>query len=128
MAQPFQAFVGAYNAAGQTTQSNFLTFSFANTANFDAYVPIVIVNGNTTGISAGGEVTVYRSTDGGLTYETEGNVQQAFSRPTTALQLQRRALRLKPGQYLIGICPGGGNANITFSIMQQTAYVITAYA
>jgi hypothetical protein len=127
MAQPYQAFVGAFVGGLGVAQSGVATFSYANTNNFDAYVPIVLANPNTVNISAGAEVTVYRSTDGGATWETEGNVHQAFSRPTAAAQVQRRDLRLKTGQYLIGVQVGGGSAS-TWSALFQTAWVISAYA
>src|SRR4051812_3681322 len=84
MARPFEAFVGACVMNACTTQSQYVTFTFDNSANFDAYVPITIGVPATADISAGAEVTVYRSTDGGATWETEGNVQMAFSRPTVA--------------------------------------------
>lgn len=126
MANPFQAFVGTYVGGAGAAQSGVVTFSFANTAGFDAWVPIVITSPGTTSISAGGEVTVYRSTDGGVTWETEGTFTAFFSRPTVASQVQRRDVLLSTGQYLVGVQIGGGVAS-TWTAQQQTAWLITAY-
>lgn len=129
MANPYQAFVGTYVGGAGVAQSGFVTFSFANTAGFDAYIPIVMNCPGTTSISAGAEVTVYRSTDGGVTWETspDGTLAAVFSRPTTASQTQRKDIYLSTGQFLIQVMVGGGSAT-TWTAQAQTAFLITAYA
>lgn len=129
MATPYQAFVGTYVGGAGVAQSGFVTFSFANTAGFDAYIPIVITSPGTTSISAGAEVTIYRSTDGGVTWETspDGTLAGVFTRPTTASQVQRKDIYLNTGQFLIQVLCGGGCAS-TWTAQAQTAWLITAYA
>lgn len=127
MANPFQAFVSTYNGGAGGAQSAFVTFSFANTAGFDCYAPIVITSPGTTSISAGAEVTIYRTTDGGATWETDGTLAAVFSKPTTASQVQRRDVYLGTGQYLISVQVGGGVAS-TWTAQIQTAWLVTAYA
>jgi photosystem II stability/assembly factor-like uncharacterized protein len=127
MANPIQAFVGTYVGGGGCSASGFLTFSFANTGGFDAYLPVTITNPGTTSISAGAEVTVYRTTDGGTNWETVGTVGVVFPKSTTASQVQRRDLYLSTGQYLVAVMVGGGNSS-TFTAQIGTAWVISAYA
>ncbi len=127
MANPVQVFVGTYVGGGGTSGSTFLTFSFANTGGFDAYVPVIITSPGTTSISAGAEVTAYRTTDGGTTWETVGTVGVVFPKPTIAAQVQRRDLYLTTGQYLISVMVGGGNST-TWTAQIGTAWVISAYA
>ncbi len=126
MPTPFQAFVGTYVGGGGTSGSTFVTFSFANTAGFDAWVPIVITCPGTTSISAGAEVAVYRTTDGGTTWETVGSVGATFPKPTIASQVQRRDVYLPTGQYLIGVMVGGGTSS-TWTAQIGTAWVLSAY-
>ncbi len=126
MATPYQAFVGTYVGGAGVAQSGFVTFSFANTAGFDAYIPIVMTCPGTTSISAGAEVTIYRTTDGGTTWETDGTLALAFSKPTTASQVQRADVYVNTGQFLVSVQVGGGCAS-TWTAQQATAWVITAY-
>jgi hypothetical protein len=125
---PFQAFVGTFVGLGGTNQSTFVTFSFANTAGFDAFVPVRIGVPATTSISCGAEVTLYRTTDGGLTWETAGSPASVFPRPTAASQVQRRDILIPTGQFLVSVQVGGGSASVTWSVDFGTAWVITAYA
>lgn len=127
MANPVQVFVGTYVGGGGTSGSTFLTFSFANTAGFDTYVPVIIRSPGTTSISAGAEVKVYRTTDGGTTWETDGTLTTVFSKPTAASQVQRQDVYLSTGQYLISVCVGGGTSS-TWTAQVGTAWQITAYA
>ena len=127
MANPVQVFVGTYVGGGGTSCSNFITFSFANTQGFDTYVPIIITNPGTTSLSAGAEVTVYRSTVGGGTWETVGTIGVVFPKPTVASQVQIQDLYLSTGQYLISVMVGGGNST-TVTAQVGTAWQITAYA
>lgn len=106
-----QAFISTYSKTGASGQSSFVTFSFANTGGFDAHIPIQIIY--PTNNSAGSEVTVFRSTDGGATYETQGTIQLIFQRVSNATH--KRVLLLRdPGIYLITVL-GGGAAASTFS-------------
>lgn len=129
MSNPVQAFVNTFYAQTGTNESGNVSFSFAITAGFEAWVPIRVLYPNTTGISAGAEVYIYRSTDGGATYESVKNYASFFPRPTVASQVDRRDIQLYTGQYLIAVQVGGNGAGVwgTWSIEFGTAWVITAY-
>lgn len=126
MSNPVQVFVGTYVGGGGTSCSTFLTFSFANTQGFDTYIPVTITNPGTTTMSAGAEVTIYRTTDGGTTWETVGSIGTAFPKPTAANQVQRQDIYVSTGQYLISVMVGGGTSS-TCTAQVGTAWQITAY-
>jgi hypothetical protein len=94
---------------------------------FEAHVPIIIVNPGTTSKSAGAEVEIFRSTDGGGTYETVGSFAAAFPTAVAASEVQRKAVLLLPGRYLIAVQVGGGVAS-TYTAQLATAWEITAMA
>jgi len=123
---PFQFFVSTFIGGAGVAQSGFFTFTFHNTQGFEAYVPIVITCPGTNSISAGAEVTVYRSTDGGVTWETDGSIRRAFSRPTAANQVQRADLRLNAGSFCVAVMVGGGCTS-TWTAQDLTAWLVTAY-
>lgn len=127
MANPFVVQVGTFVGGAGSAQSGNVTFSFYNTAGFDAFVPIQITNAATNTLSAGAEVVVYRSSDNGTTWETEGNTGTTFSRPSAASQVQRRSVTLSTGQYLVAVQVGGGQTT-TWTVQMLTAQLITAYA
>ncbi len=127
MANIVQALVGTYVAGAGVAQSGFATFTFIMTQEFEGWVPVIITNPNTTSISAGAEVTLFRSTTFGQagTWETVGTLRTAFPRPTSAGLVQRRAALITPGWYLISVQVGGGVAS-TWTAQLGTAWVITA--
>lgn len=127
MSNPVSVFVGTYVGGGGTSGSTFVTFSFQCTHAFETWVPIIITSPGTTSISAGAEATVYRSTDGGTTWETVGTIGAAFPKPTIASQVQRQDVVLPPGQFLISVMVGGGTSS-TWTAQLGTAWQITAYA
>lgn len=124
MANPYQFFVGTFVGGGGVAQSGNWTFTFHNTSGFDVYVPIQITNANTGNISAGAEVTVLRSADGGVTWETEAPVRSVFNRPTAA-QVQRKAIRLGTGSFILRVMVGGGQTT-TWTAQALTAWLNTA--
>ena len=126
MANPFLALVGTYVGGAGVAQSGFATFSFALTNCFEANIPIQINNPGTTSISAGAYVTIYRSADLGVTWETIGAPGFAFPRPPSASLMQRQTIFLTPGIYLISVGVGGGVAS-TWTAQALTAEVLSAY-
>jgi hypothetical protein len=119
-----QAFISTYAGSGASAQSAFATFSFANTAGFDAFIPIKIIY--PTNNSAGSEITVFRSMDGGVTYETSGTLLLAFPRLANATHVKMLVIR-DPGIYLVSVL-GGGAAASTFSYnFGATIELTTAY-
>ena len=127
MANPVQTYVSTYVAAGSAAQSLYFTATFIMTAGFEAWVPVQITSPGTTSISAGAEVTVYRSTDNGVTWENVGSLAAVFPAPTAANQVQQKAVQFDPGYYLISTCTGGGSAGVVWSCKYGTAWEITAY-
>lgn len=124
---PFVATVSTYVGGAGAAQSGFVTFSFVNTAGFDAFAEVKITCPGTTSISAGAEVVLYRTIDNGTTWETDGSPAAIFSRPTAASQVQRRDVLIPTGQFLVAVQVGGGSAS-TWTAQFNTAVVITAYA
>jgi len=120
--QPIQAFLDTFNGVGGTLQSGSVTFSFGITAEFEAWVPIRVLT--PANVSAGAEVYIYRSNDGGATFETEGNFAGAFPLDNSANMVKN--IHVETGQYLIEVMVGGGSS-ASYSAAQETAYVITAY-
>lgn len=120
---PVQSFLSTYVASGASGQSLYVTFSFAITANFEAQIPVLMVT--PAGVTAGAEVYVFRTADGGATYETELSIAGVFSRSGSATQ--RKDINVTTGQYLVSVLVGGGSS-ATWSVGLGTAWVITAYA
>ena len=127
MATPVVAYVGTYVGGAGAAQSGNVTFTFYNSQGFDAWMPVKITCPGTTSISAGAEVTVYRSTDGGTTWETQGLVGTVFQKPTVASQVQVADVWVTTGVFLVSVQVGGGSAS-TWTAQALTAQVITAYA
>ena len=119
---PVQAFTNTFNGVETISQSQFTTFSFAITQEFEAYVMLEVQT--PTDISASPEIEIYRSVDGGSTWETDGVFKGAF--PAVGASTHKKTINLETGQYLIKILSGGGSS-ATWTISNQTAYVITAY-
>ncbi len=122
-----QALVSTFVGGMGRAQSGFATFSAVLTQEIEGWFPITITNPNTTSISAGAEVTLFRSTDLGTTWETAGTLAVLFPRPTSAGLVQRRDVYLTPGWYLVSVQVGGGAAS-TWTAQLGTGWVVTAYA
>ena len=126
MAQPIIAWVASILPTTSAGQSGSVTFTFQMTAGFEAYFNINAGLPGTTSVSAGPEVDVYRSTDGGATYETIATVAAVF--PTLPIAtVQTRQVLLTTGYWAIRLQTGGGVAT-TVSFQVNTAMVITAYS
>lgn len=119
---PVQTFVNTYNGTGGCLQSGSITFSFAITQEFEAWIPIKVIT--PANVSCGAEVYTYRSCCGGTSWETEGNFVGAFPLDNSATM--RKDIHVETGQYLIRVLVGGGSA-ASYSAELETAYVITAY-
>lgn len=120
-----QALISTYVGGSGAAQSGYVTMTFILTQEYEAWVPIVITNPGTTSKSAGAEVELYRSTDYGSTWETEGTFAAAFPNKVAAAEVQRKDILITPGWFLISVQVGGGVAS-TWTAQAQTAWVITA--
>ena len=119
---PVQTFVDTFNGKGGCLQSESITFSFAITQGFDAWIPITVIT--PANVSAGAEVYTYRSADGGASWDTEGNFVGAF--PLSGSTTMIKDIHIETGQYLIEVMVSGGSS-ASYSAELNTAYVITAY-
>lgn len=119
-----QAYISTFSGTGANGQSAFVTFSIANTAGFDLEVPVEIRT--PASVSAGAEVWVYRSQDGGANYSTERTrLGLAFQRAASSTQID--TLRLDNGQFLVSVLVGGGSS-ATWSVrFAVTARLVSAY-
>lgn len=130
MANPVQAYVDTFVSAKAGGISTSLMFSFALTQEFQAEVPIKInVSAN---LSSPGGVYIYRSADGGNTYESYGNLalimpSDVAGQTGSASHDITRTLVLDNGQYTILVLTNTGTA-ATFSCELLTARLISAYA
>lgn len=123
MANPVITNIDTYSASVAKTQSEYATFSYAITAGFEALIPVEVVN--PSNVSAGAEVYVHPSQDGGASYDTEGSIVSAFNRSGGATQI--KSFRLRTGIYQIRVLVGGGSS-ATWSVgFAATAQEITAY-
>lgn len=125
---PVVTFLSTYAGKGPVAQSTFITFSFCNTAGYDAWLPVKILSPATANISAGAEVSYFRSNDGGVSFETERTVGLVFDRPGLSATQLRDLTLVEPGMYLIAVMVGGGSA-ATWSVdFGATIPLITSYA
>jgi len=121
-----QAFTNTFSSTGANGQSAYITGTFVITQEFEANVPIRILSPTTW--SADAVVSVFRSSDGGNSWETEGTVKTTISAIGSATD-NTRMINLPTGHYLIKILTGGGHASLTVSAeIASTAWVITAYS
>lgn len=126
MSNPVLTWVNTFNAALASGVCANLTFSFAITQQYNAWVPVRMqFSGNQ---SFAGEVWTYRSTDGGNNWGTEGSLRKVFDRVTSGAAGYdlRQFIELEPGHYLVRVVTGSGTA-ATYSCQLQTAQILTAY-
>ena len=118
-----QAFISTYAGTGANGQSAFISFTFVNTSGFDAEIPVTVKT--PASVSAGCEVYVHRSTDGGASWASEKTPGMFFAR--AASSTQTGTLLLPNGQFLVSVLVGGGSS-ATWSVQfAATARLITAY-
>ncbi len=123
------AYISTYSANLKQQKSAFATFSFSNTAGFQATIPIKVTSPSTASISSAIEVYYYRSADGGASFETEANVGLVFPTLHTSNVAKTADLVLPdPGIYLISVLPGGGGGGTWSVDFGQTIQLVTAYA
>lgn len=128
-ANPFLVYINTFAGTGANGQSAYVTFSFANSTGFDAFIPVKVIMPSNA--SANPVISYSRSTDGGATYETAltigaivSNAAGTFGGATLITDLILR----DPGQYLVQVLVGGGSS-ATWSVQfGATIQLITAYA
>lgn len=114
-----QAFVATVLAETGLAGSSSLTATVNITAEWERYVPFRAVQA--ANVSAGPEIRVYRSTDGGNNFDSEPAPQFVLTRGGNSDN--RLAVRLDTGQYAIELVSGGPN---TATLALLTQYSVTS--
>lgn len=121
VATPILTWTATIQAGVGIGNSQSFTFTINVTQAWGVVVPILVRF--PTNVSAGPQVSVYRSTDGGTTYDTN---------PLSPLGLARQSggfaqgsIKLETGNYAVQVLAGGGST-ATWTIQIQTCMVITA--
>lgn len=119
--RPIFAYQSTLLAGQGVGQSAAITVTFNIPNAWEAHIPVRAVQG--TNVSAGPEVRVYRSCDGGVTFENEPLVAGRLAFQRTSGGDKTVALRLDSGQYVIQLW-SGGPSTATFFIYTQA--ILTA--
>ena len=117
---PVLAYVATITAGIGIGQSANFTFTVSLTGGWYNVCPIKVLY--TTNVSAGPQISVYRSQDNGVGYDTI---------PLSPLSLPRQSggsaqvsLKLETGRYAVAVLSGGGSAS-TWTIQVLTQMVMT---
>lgn len=100
--------------------SSYITATIANVTVEEVRVPFYFVQASN--VSAGPEVEVYRSTDGGGNFDTIAAPPFGITRASSTQD--QKTLLLDGGVYAFAMCSGGPN---TATLGVNTAEVLTAY-
>lgn len=101
-------------------QSSSFTFTVNITQAWEVRIPVEVRF--PTNVSAGPQINAYRSTDGGVTFDTVP--LQPLGLPRQSGGSQRTTLRLETGQYAVQVLSGGGSA-ATWTVRVLTSELIT---
>jgi hypothetical protein len=121
---PVMAYLASINAGAALAQTGTLTFAVNIPNAWQILLPVIFKAPNTANISAGPLIYVFRSTDGGTTYDTVPLQSIGLLRPTAALQ-QQFSMKLEAGNYLVCAVAGGGVA-ATWTAQVLTSQILTA--
>lgn len=116
---PVLTYVATINAGTNVTQSSTITATVNLTAGFEMLIPFEVQFSN---VSADPIISFYRTTDGGVTFETSPMFAIAIPRVTTGRG--RTDISLKTGMYAVTLLNSGPNTATFFIGTQQ---IITAY-
>ena len=101
-------------------QSSNFTFTVHITQAWQTVVPVIVRF--PTNVSAGPQISVYRSTDGGATFDTIALQPMSFARQSGGFA--QGSIKLETGQYAIQVLSGGGSS-ATWTIQVLTQQVLT---
>lgn len=118
---PVLAWVATIQAGIGIGQSSNFTFTVHLTQGWQINVPIKVWF--PTNVSAGPQISVYRSADGGLSYDTVPLQPTSMARRSG--NSDTTSLKLETGNYAIQVLSGGGSA-ATWTVQILTQAVITA--
>jgi hypothetical protein len=123
-ATPVITWAATIQAGVAIGQSGSFTFTVNLTQAWQYKIPIQIFF--PTNVSAGPQINVYRSTDGGVSYDSVP--LQPLGLPRQSGTSQRISLKLETGQYVVQVLVGGGPGTgaQTWSVNVNTQELITA--
>src|SRR6476646_7694221 len=120
-ATPIETWAATLTAGVAINQSSSFTFTVNITQAWEIRIPVEVFF--PTNVSAGPQINAYRSTDGGVTFDTVPLQPLGFPRQSGGSE--RLSLRLETGQYAIQVLAGGGST-ATWTIRVLTQEIITA--
>lgn len=115
------AYMSALHAPAPIAGSSYVTVTINNVTAEELRVPFYFVQA--ANVSAGPSVEVFRSTDGGVNFDTIAS--PVFSVTRASGSVSQKTLVLDGGIYAFKICSGGPN---TCTVGVNTVEVLTAYA
>ena len=119
-ATPVLAWAATIQAGVGIGQSQSFTFTVNVTQAWGVVVPVVVRF--PTNVSAGPQISVYRSTDGGTTYDTNPLSPLALARQSGGFG--QGSIKLETGNYAVQVLSGGGSA-ATWTVQVLTQQVVT---
>jgi hypothetical protein len=121
VATPVETWAATIQAGVGIGQSASFTFTVNITQSWQIKIPVLIRF--PTNVSAGPQINVYRSMDGGNTFDT--TPLQPLGLPRQSGGTQQTSLKLETGQYAIQVLSGGGSS-ATWTVQVNTQEIITA--
>jgi hypothetical protein len=123
-ANPIITWASTIQAGVPIGQSGSFTFTCHITQAWQIKIPIGIFFPSNT--SAGPQINVYRSTDGGVSFDSVP--LQPYGLPRQSSGSQRISIKLETGQYCVQVLVGGGPGTgaQTWSVNVNTQELITA--
>lgn len=102
-------------------QSSSFTFTIHLTQAWQVVCPVIVRF--PTNVSAGPQINVYRSMDGGATFDTIAIQPLGISRQSGGSQ--QMSLKLETGQYAVQVLSGGGSS-ATWTVQVLTQQFLTS--
>jgi hypothetical protein len=120
VATPVLTLAATLNAGIGIGQSSNFTFTVHITQAWQVIVPVKVLF--PTNVSAGPQISVYRSTDGGGTFDTIPLQPMGYARQSGGSA--QGSIKLETGQYAVSVLSGGGSA-ATWTIQVLTQQIMT---
>lgn len=120
VATPVLTWVAAVQPGIAVGNSGSYTFNVDITQQWAMVVPVIVRF--PTNVSAGPQVLVYRSTDGGTSYDTVALTPLGLARQSGGFQ--QVSVKLETGNYAVQVLVGGGSTS-TWTVQVLTAQCFT---
>lgn len=120
---PVETWAATLNAGVAVGNSSSMTFTVNITQAWQIKVPLAVLF--PTNVSAGPQVNVYRSMDGGANFDTVP--LQPVGLPRQSGGTAKFSIKMETGQYAVQVLAGGGST-ATWTIQVLTQEITTAIA